>query len=359
MSLTGLLEEVTLPEVLQLLSSLKASGKLSLTRSDRQGLLVVREGRIIYAVSSSVRDTLGSILVARGLVTSDVLRKALALQHEASREVRLGSVLIGIGAIDEKVLREAVTWQIEQIISELISWERGFFKFEGVEISSHGEIEVDVEDFLVPEGITTDRLLLDTRAGALFDGDPIGAGATSASLGRMLNEVQPPELTGELLSEIVSVGCGTVERGILFTAHQGLLKTRAHFGVKEPRRLSTLSLPLSGNSFIARIAERNEIYCGVPPEIRENDAILAALGDPQPNQILIIPMTIGRQVQAVFYGDDGGTDRVMESSQRLELLLLHTQIEMEQNLLSRRKAHLEEKVGRRSGIHRVVKRSEL
>ena len=67
MSLAGRLEEIELAELLHFLSLNNRTGKVMLSRRDAHGLVVVRLGRIVYAASSSIRESFGNILVCRGL----------------------------------------------------------------------------------------------------------------------------------------------------------------------------------------------------------------------------------------------------------------------------------------------------
>jgi hypothetical protein len=56
-SLAGRLEEIELAELLHFLSLNNRTGKVILSRRDAHGLVVVRRGRIVYAASSSIRET--------------------------------------------------------------------------------------------------------------------------------------------------------------------------------------------------------------------------------------------------------------------------------------------------------------
>ncbi len=61
MQLKGKLEKYDFSDILQMLSSSGRTGKLALTQRAGQGVIVLRRGRIIYAASSSVRETLGNM----------------------------------------------------------------------------------------------------------------------------------------------------------------------------------------------------------------------------------------------------------------------------------------------------------
>ena len=68
-----------------------------MSRDKRQGLIVFRGGRIIYAASSAVRENLGSLLLARELISEDELLGNLVLLFIAGHETTTN--LIGNGML--------------------------------------------------------------------------------------------------------------------------------------------------------------------------------------------------------------------------------------------------------------------
>ena len=87
MGLSGKLEHLGLPDVFQILHLSKKSGRLLLTRREGAGMIIFREGQIIYAASDSVRDTLGNILVSEKALTEE----QLAFQ-KAARDFAAGAM---------------------------------------------------------------------------------------------------------------------------------------------------------------------------------------------------------------------------------------------------------------------------
>ena len=156
MSFSGKLEEFSLAELLQLIAASGETGKLRLTRPDADGILVFRHGKIVYAASSSARQTLGNLLLSNDHVTEEKLNAALDAQVESKEEQRLGTILLDMKAIEEETLKEIVQLQTEKVIGEFMSWDSGYFKLEALELSDYGEIEVDAKDFLMREGLQTE-----------------------------------------------------------------------------------------------------------------------------------------------------------------------------------------------------------
>jgi len=76
-SFAGRLEEVSVPELLHLLSWAEKTGTLTLRRGPAEGVVVFHRGRIVTAASNSPREVLGSILVCRKLVSEETLMTAV------------------------------------------------------------------------------------------------------------------------------------------------------------------------------------------------------------------------------------------------------------------------------------------
>lgn len=160
MSLFGRLEDLSLPQVLQLLSVNRMTGKLTMTRQDSRGTVVLREGQVIFATTNTARETIGSLLLLKRLVSVSRLTEALEIQGSSPDERRLGSILLEMGAIDAATLRQVVYEQFTRVLAELFGWRTGCLRFQHLAVEERGEVAIDAEDFLFEEGIATDRLVL-------------------------------------------------------------------------------------------------------------------------------------------------------------------------------------------------------
>lgn len=153
--------DLTVPDLLQILSLGKKTGKLRLSRLGNSGEVLFKDGKVIYAASDSTRNTLGNILVSQKHITEDSLMAALEMQHLSPKSKRLGAILVEKGIITPVVLQEAIRYQIEQVISEFLTWESGFFRFETAEVAIDDGITVDANEVLAKAGITPEHFLLE------------------------------------------------------------------------------------------------------------------------------------------------------------------------------------------------------
>jgi hypothetical protein len=157
----GRLDEVSIPELLHMVSWGEKTGKLVFARQDAEGLVVFRKGRIVYAASNAPREVLGNILVCKRLISVETLLMALDFQHRSDRERRLGAILIGMGAITGRTLEGVIREQIEKVIAEFFLWQSGFFRFEAMDIPEAGDLDVDARDFLLYRGFNTEQVVLE------------------------------------------------------------------------------------------------------------------------------------------------------------------------------------------------------
>jgi hypothetical protein len=358
MSLVGKLDEVELPELLEAIATARKTGKLRLTRRDREGIIVFRQGMIVYAASSSARQTLGNLLLCERLIDETQLTSALELQHLAQDEQRLGNILLEMDAVDEETLERTVHQQTEKVILEFMSWKTGFFKFDPLELSDYGEIEVDAADFLIREGLKTDRVLSDLAA-RLEEADleevdetkstgPT-AGPTSrdlTSLKSIMGEIRSPEFTGEITQKILTFAQDLFGRGIFFVVRLDGLGVMGQFGMdssddKAEAHLRELMIPLDQPSILSEAAERKEAVLEILPDTEWNHKILEVLGGPTEGESLAVPLTVNDQVLLVLYGDQLAESAGSGWLEELELLMLQAGLAMEKTLLAKRIEHYE------------------
>ena len=86
MSLVGNLEDLSLPDILQIVSLSKKSGVLTIEKEGSQGKIFIREGRVIQTISPRSGKSLGEILSAKGMVGADELKKALEIQRSGEKK---------------------------------------------------------------------------------------------------------------------------------------------------------------------------------------------------------------------------------------------------------------------------------
>lgn len=341
MSLAGRLEEIELAELLHFLALNNRTGKVALSRRDANGLVVVRLGRIVYAASSSIRETFGNILVCRGLVTPEVLAEALERQHLAADGRRLGDLLVESRAISQEQLQDALKQQTGLVVQELCRWRSGYFRFEVAPVASSGDIGVDAEELVVAGGVATDQVLLE----AMTRMDEAAPSAEPPATPRAIASAPfAPALRGEVTLGLLRRAAPVVGRGLLLVLRGDEAQGAGQVGLAgaDPDEAARrVRLPLAEPSVVSQAVERREPWTGPLPPGPANDRLLDLLGGKRPAQALVVPMVLREGAGLVLYGDDAGAGGRLGPTDELEWALLEAGLAMERDVLDQRLADFE------------------
>jgi len=133
MTLQGSIQTVSLYGIIQLLCNEQKTGILRVFREKEEYQIFYLEGAIIYAIKSKKEARLGSLLIADGLITKEILENSLELARE--RWQAIGRILIDEGHITVKDLEKYMYRQVEEIIYNLFLWPEGDFQYRDAKIN--------------------------------------------------------------------------------------------------------------------------------------------------------------------------------------------------------------------------------
>ncbi len=342
---------------MQALASGRKSGRLTLSSRQGYGVLLLRQGRIVYAASNAARETLGRLLVSRRLIAEETLQEALEVQHRFNETRRLGEILLAERFVTEEHLADVLRQQVEGVLSELMRWPSGFFRFDPQEVPAKaaGEPEVDVEDFLLKEGVPAEgmvieaaRLIDEARRNERRQASP--AARQLAALKAVLAGLRAPAVTNEVSKQLLGFASGLLGRVVLFAARSDGFRALGQTGVILPgadadHAVRSLLLPWDDSSVLTRVAERQEVFRGRLEGTGGNQALLAGLGGGAPEESVALPLVVGSHTALVLYGDDLPHHRAIGELDGLELLTLQVGLALEKNLLELKLRALEGKTG--------------
>jgi hypothetical protein len=115
-----------LPDLIFAVCETGETGLLRFVTVEAEKTLFIREGRVIFATSSSSDDRLGEYLLRMGKVRLKVLTE---LSREVKPGKRLGAVLVERGVLEPKDLLTAVVGHIRAMIISLFRWTDGWYGF--------------------------------------------------------------------------------------------------------------------------------------------------------------------------------------------------------------------------------------
>ncbi len=396
MSLVGRLEDLALPDIFQIISLSRKTGALVVRSRKGTGMVVFRNGQVVQAGSDVIRDTLGNILVSQGMIDQAALAAALSAQKK-NPDKPLGMLLTESGAVAAKVIEDVVRQQIEEIVSDLLAWEEGFFNFELGDVAPNDRIEVDTQDFLLKSGISTEFLLMEstrlldekrkdkakkgpvaapkssqpvprTPPEAPFPPPPSPVTRTSSqpakeefrvriesespskqitTLKSMFDELRFPTATAEVTLLILRYASEVVNRAILFMAKKDEVRGLGQFGIELPNgrpadpAVRNIKISLGQPSLFRTVVETRRSYLGPLETNDQNTYLVNELGGQRPDMVLSLPLIVDNKVALIVYGDNLPDQKPIRGVETLEIFMNQAGMALEKALLERKLADLQ------------------
>lgn len=128
MSFRGLIEDVAVADVMQLIRLGGHSGTLTVTCAREESIIGFERGRIVNAWNPRSRRV-GELLVAAGLIDDSTLAAALAAQNAERPRRTLGQILVRMGATSPEGIRDVMAKEIERVVGEMLICKSGTFDF--------------------------------------------------------------------------------------------------------------------------------------------------------------------------------------------------------------------------------------
>ncbi len=388
MSLVGRLEDLALPDILQIISLSKKTGTLVVRSRKGTGMVVFKNGQVIQAASDGIRDSLGNILVSQGMLDEAALSRALALQKRKA-DSPLGMILVEMGAVSAQTLEAVVRKQIEEIIYDLLDLEEGFFNFELGEITSKDKIEIDTQEFLLKSGISAEYLLMEgtrilderRKDGKTHVVPTVSrpAAATLApkpavpphsisykpakeefrtrieneeprreirALKSMFDELRFPTATAEVTLLILRYASEVVNRAVLFMVKKDEVRGLGQFGIElkdhsADEVVRKIKIPLNKPSLFLSVIKTRRSYIGHLEQNECNSHLTVELGETMPEMVLAIPIIVDDKVALIVYGDNLPERKPIQGIDALEIFMNQAGMALEKALLEKRLAELQ------------------
>lgn len=142
MAIYGNLKTMSLCDLLQWAAENKKTGVLELERNKVSRRIEFRNGWIGACSSDDPPSRLGQFLLARGKITEELLRDALAEQERTHEN--LGVILTRMGVLTQAELTRQITAKAEETIRGLFDWEDAVFRFHDGSTLDPNQIEISL-----------------------------------------------------------------------------------------------------------------------------------------------------------------------------------------------------------------------
>jgi hypothetical protein len=184
-TLTGLLGDISLPDLLSFFNMFRKTGILSFELEGGEKALYFQKGEVVYATSTFADEELGEILFALGKVERDALQHARQL---SAGRAPLGKVLVERGSVSARDLWLAARTQVESIVYNLFGFDTGSFSFQPKALDQEKIVRLSMStQNLIMEGLRRqDEHALFMRKIISLDYYPVGTD-------KQLDELSPGE----------------------------------------------------------------------------------------------------------------------------------------------------------------------
>jgi protein TonB len=211
MQIQGDLATYEFSDLLQWLAQGHKTGTLTISGCGVEYRLGFDHGSIDMTASSDPKKHLDRYLFGRGVIDEATLERASRLRE--ATQMMSGQVLVTLGAVTPHQLANALRDKTEEILCELLTWDRGAFEFLGGERPDSAMVPVNLEvTKLLLESMhrldqqnRDERPVADERSRAAFakpTDDKLPATTGDAGAGLALAEVVDPATAGH---EVVAV----------------------------------------------------------------------------------------------------------------------------------------------------------
>ncbi|UCF66791.1 MAG: DUF4388 domain-containing protein [Acidobacteriota bacterium] len=316
---------MSLADLLQWLASSQQTGRIDFCRGSIVKEIFVQDGLIVGAASNLPTEMLGHVLIARGKLTEEQLRAALAAREDLDEF--LGQVLVRLGFVERDDLLRALAERTEEVVYSLFEWEEVEFHFEPGARPGPRVVLISMPvDHVLLRGVHRHDEMLRIRE-VFPDGRVVLARGDKKppeeilkhSLARRIFE----SLDGRLTLDEIAFQLHASRYPVMKFLHEayrlGLVKIVSLDG--PPLRLTTSDAPdaeLAGLSGPARVVAAKESF-----HKGELDAALALVSDEvieQDSETIALRTQIERAFVRKVYRDEFASDSVPELERSLDEL---------------------------------------
>jgi hypothetical protein len=166
MSLSGEIGDVQVADVLQFIHLGGRSGTLAIEAPLGCAEIGFYRGQVVSARTSGA-ERLGEMLVQSGALGASALEEALSRQAIEMPRRPLGQLLVAMGLVTTEALYRALAAHISRTVQDVVTWERGKFRFDADDVRLIDELAVSPAELLEHVDVNTQMIVLEALR--LFD----------------------------------------------------------------------------------------------------------------------------------------------------------------------------------------------
>jgi hypothetical protein len=161
MSLVGRLEDLSVGEILQIVSLSKRSGLLRLESPSDKANIYIRSGKVLYAARSDEKEGLLSLLVHHGLVKMDHLDDVREELESVTDTLEARRILQEKLGISQDAFQKVLQDRVKEMVFSLFHWGEGTFSFQLIEDEKDEPVLRKMTPLFLDQGIEAQFLVME------------------------------------------------------------------------------------------------------------------------------------------------------------------------------------------------------
>jgi hypothetical protein len=156
MELTGDLSDFALADILQIMALSRKTGTILLESGGHNGRIILRQGKITHASTSSVESLAERIIRTRG-IREELLQELMNIGSKSDGVWAFDTLVIESGILGDKDLKADVSSHIRLVLSSLIGLHKGRFNI----VLNHAVIPDSYKEVVLPSGLDVSEVLIE------------------------------------------------------------------------------------------------------------------------------------------------------------------------------------------------------
>src|ERR1051325_1018958 len=154
MELTGDLSDFALADILQIMALSRKTGMILLESGGHNGRIVLRQGKITHASTSSVESLAERIMRTRG-IRGELLQELMNIGSKSDGVWAFDTLVIESGILGDKELKADVSSHIRAVLGDLIGLHKGRFNI----VLNHAVIPDSYKEVVLSSGLEVSEVL--------------------------------------------------------------------------------------------------------------------------------------------------------------------------------------------------------
>ncbi|MBI3358658.1 MAG: DUF4388 domain-containing protein [Nitrospirae bacterium] len=344
-SLDGQLKKMPFGEIFQTISLCRQTGVLTLTGTKETAKLVFSQGSLFYASCDSM-SPFGHTLMKKGIITSEELEDALAVQRSDDKDVPIADILERTGIVAKDVLQVELKKHFVSVVRTLLSWEEGSFHFDfGLRVEKGIILEegLNLPSLLIEATRPADSWRLDLQTDISESPAEREEWALFTS---MVTELLGSMSTNEVLLLFFRYASEVLNRCVVFLVKKKELVGMGQSGLRfrnedADERIKKVRIPLLDPSVFRDVIDRTGSYKGPLSDGLSHKQFISQIGGDWPTEIFVAPLFDGRSTVALLYGDNLPDQTPLPDTRGLEAFvkiagMAHAKVTLEKKLAERK-----------------------